>query len=741
MSALNSNKVLKTSHKSRDYYNFETLFSISFVCIVFFSFLLSGLYEEKYYLLFGFIILTLLLIMLIFQGNNISINYLTALCLLTVLTYGISIAEAADIRAAVLKTFLQFVYLAVFIIVINIMDTEKKVIRLFYGIFLTASFMSLTAFFVKGNILNIEKVINGGRFASQLEYANVFALFLTIIIIILYSISTFGFLDKRNIKYLLFKFLIIINTIALLETKSRGGFLVYIFTMILLFLFTRMYRKNIGHRILLLNMISILILFIATSLQGFLYLVCVLILPILFLISINMASNYFLKKKIYEKYFSKIFLAALLVVTIPMLFSTDLVKRLSTLSLNDANTIARLLFYSDGLRILKEHYLIGAGGGGWAALYQKYQGHAYHTVEAHSYPIQLVVETGIIGTVINIAFLVVILHAFIKRFIKNELAWYQITAFLGCIGIILHSLIDFSLSIPAISILFYSLLGVLSQKTNQIMYIKPNVIRNILISICIFFMLFSSASLYSNKVISKIVIDRAGLSLNEVKRVENEILKGIRLDPLKSDNYGYLGQLKISIGKSSNNQDLISEGIKLIEKAVKMEPNDINKHLVMAEVLRSLNMKEEAIKLYRDAINQAPLKNNGYDFLFGYFIELGKKEKDNTYFQLVINDIFSLRGKMDGVSAERKELWVGDFLGYSVQQSFFGGQAFYYLGNFEQGIELFEEALKSKSDILSNEIENELKTWIVFGESYLNKKLSYQVDDDILLELSKNFKI
>jgi O-antigen ligase len=62
------------------------------------------------------------------------------------------------------------------------------------------------------------------------------------------------------------------------------------------------------------------------------------------------------------------------------------------------------------VEIVKDHPIIGAGAGGWEALYRQYQNYSYWTTETHSHFLQVWVETGtlvvsILGYVDNPAFL------------------------------------------------------------------------------------------------------------------------------------------------------------------------------------------------------------------------------------------------------------------------------------------------------------------------------------------------
>jgi O-antigen ligase len=96
--------------------------------------------------------------------------------------------------------------------------------------------------------------------------------------------------------------------------------------------------------------------------------------------------------------------------------------------------------------------LWGSGGNAWKYLYQKHQSYGYWSSQAHNYPLQLTIDVGLLGLLI---FLLIITLTFIT-FIKN--IKYQINRyyFIIFILILIHSIIDFDLSLSAIMLLLWT---------------------------------------------------------------------------------------------------------------------------------------------------------------------------------------------------------------------------------------------------------------------------------------------
>lgn len=77
-----------------------------------------------------------------------------------------------------------------------------------------------------------------------------------------------------------------------------------------------------------------------------------------------------------------------------------------------------MTFYKDAVKVLKDYPIIGAGGGAWASIFEKYQNNPYSSRQAHSFVMQYLVETGLLGFIIFVAFLIFIFYKYIRGYIK-----------------------------------------------------------------------------------------------------------------------------------------------------------------------------------------------------------------------------------------------------------------------------------------------------------------------------------
>jgi O-antigen ligase len=87
--------------------------------------------------------------------------------------------------------------------------------------------------------------------------------------------------------------------------------------------------------------------------------------------------------------------------------------------------------------------------------------------QAHNDYLQLLVETGLAGFSIAVWFLVLVFRQAagkLKNWTETASGAPTVAALLGCIGILVHSFLDFNLQIPANAALFYVLCAIAASK-------------------------------------------------------------------------------------------------------------------------------------------------------------------------------------------------------------------------------------------------------------------------------------
>jgi O-antigen ligase len=153
---------------------------------------------------------------------------------------------------------------------------------------------------------------------------------------------------------------------------------------------------------------------------------------------------------------------ALCVLILSLLIFLDKGKVLGRLG--DLSPGIRLDIVKDSLRMFSKRPVGGWGLGTFPTVYPSYR--SFYTNqfvnEAHNDYVQLLVETGLLGFALMLWFLARLYQHGLPTSRRWEFQWdaaVSLAALLGCTGILLHSLVDFNLQIPANAALFYSLCG------------------------------------------------------------------------------------------------------------------------------------------------------------------------------------------------------------------------------------------------------------------------------------------
>lgn len=129
---------------------------------------------------------------------------------------------------------------------------------------------------------------------------------------------------------------------------------------------------------------------------------------------------------------------------------------------SDLGTDIRLQIDRDILHMFMQRPALGWGQGTFAEVYPRFRSFFTDSVvnAAHNDFLQVLVETGILGFGIMAWFLVITLRNAARKSSKwasNLNGAVSVAALLGITGMLIHSLVDFNMQIPANAAIFYSL--------------------------------------------------------------------------------------------------------------------------------------------------------------------------------------------------------------------------------------------------------------------------------------------
>ena len=166
---------------------------------------------------------------------------------------------------------------------------------------------------------------------------------------------------------------------------------------------------------------------------------------------------------------------ALVIVFLVWMGGNELTRRLISIhseAREEINGGVRLAIDRDCLRMLIKKPFLGWGLGTFPIVYPEFR--SFYTTffvnQAHNDYLQLLVETGLAGFSIAVWFLVLVFRQAankLNNWTETASGAMTVAALLGCVGILVHSFLDFNLQIPANAALFYVLCAIAASNPLQ----------------------------------------------------------------------------------------------------------------------------------------------------------------------------------------------------------------------------------------------------------------------------------
>ncbi|QZA32868.1 O-antigen ligase family protein [Hydrogenibacillus sp. N12] len=138
--------------------------------------------------------------------------------------------------------------------------------------------------------------------------------------------------------------------------------------------------------------------------------------------------------------------------------------RLADISLSTQNVSERFVFFRDSLKLIREHWLFGAGGDAWRDVFLHYASYPYYSTQTHSFIFQLAIEGGIVGVLL---FAAVLLSAFglgVRAYFQGEVheRYRVVKVAAPALYLLAHGQIDFDFSFGYVLLVFFTWLSILA---------------------------------------------------------------------------------------------------------------------------------------------------------------------------------------------------------------------------------------------------------------------------------------
>ncbi|TNJ59755.1 O-antigen ligase family protein [Paenibacillus hemerocallicola] len=297
-------------------------------------------------------------------------------------------------------------------------------------------------------------------------------------------------------------------------------------------------------------------------------------------------------------------------------------QRIENINFEQHSVLERTTFYKDSFKLIKDYPVLGAGGGGWAALYEKYQNNPYTSRQAHNFFLQFWIEVGTLGIIILAVFLIYIFYQYVRSYIKGDESSRnsKFVFYIVAISLLVHSSIDFEMSYAFIAALVYLCLGgmVSGISPNELPFTKRHFITKFRITyplalgaIAITTFIFSAVQLSANNKFSSSLNNAAAQKpLQDIMTPLNEALELQSNHPdYVATKVGFLTQLY----NQNKNEDMYNEAIKLLQDTKLKETNN---KVLFGQELQLYTIKNDQTKiaaLVGEGLNKFPWDNSLYE--------------------------------------------------------------------------------------------------------------------------------
>lgn len=398
-------------------------------------------------------------------------------------------------------------------------------------------------------------------------------------------------------------------------------------------------------------------------------------------------------------------MVAIIVIAIAIWFPTNTAITSQIDYGNLKTAFQRVNYMGTAWEMIVDRPLLGWGGGGWKEAYQSFMDHNYTTREVHSFYFQVGVETGFPGLLavggIWVSFLYLALRLYGARdnVVHRPLIWVLLSAFLLIAG---HALIDFDLSLSALTMVLWSFMGITTGLVTGVpagrqegkKYTPPNYIPvgaatvvAVLIITLSLILTQSHTYMYRGTALLR-AQQAAGVEYVEKATAYNPFNAGFRIT---------LSQVYMSMGQT---EKALAEA----QKAVELSPYDTVPRDNLAQIAMVTGKPEIADQAVEKAVELAPNRLQSYQNMTRVYAWLGQSalqegntHEARTYFEKCLQVSERMESYWNSRSETNLKMWRGPKLEVTRTMQLYLGQASYWMGEFDAAEEHLEQAAEDKN--------------------------------------------
>lgn len=682
--------------------------------------------------------------------------------------YVIAAFNAVNYGLAVDEVVKNILYFLTYWVIFQLVTEEIDISRFLHVIYLAALGVALAGLATATGIVNIKDGFLGGRIYSSFQYPNALASYL----------AATGFLglffwqkngqlslgstitDKALLKILpewllklkpygyLYATANFFLLAVLFGTKSRGGLLVtgVVFILYLIGLTWQKRLPALVH-VLITGVLGFLAVdkFIsaATAKQmemAWLWIFTGLVMALV----IQAAYNFLLARKIISlgkerRQTNRILMGLIAAVLVaggviiavnpaflPQIFSFEYLR----------NAFERFYFVTDALAMLKERPILGWGGGGWEEAYRSFQRYLYNSNEVHSYYFQVAVETGLLGLLAVVGLWAAFLWSGWRSYRaaasggpRQTLIWTMLAA---AVAIGAHALIDFDLSLSALTLSLYTLFActraayglpeiakshqespALSQGAKKNKAVKattqptgkkqkkkhkkknlpaanqpqkilpPNPAWLAVLSVITLLIFFLGITLVSAS--SYVLTAEDALGKQNVNQGLTYLKKAAAYNPFSAEYHNHLMRLYLSLGR-------YEQAVTEARQATARSRYSAAQKADLSSAYLSAGKYDEAIKYAQTALAAAPYQIVWYENLANVCATAGRneliagnKQTAGRYLRQAVKVPELIQNRVKALNEYERKMWRdGPMLAPTPRLNLSTGQAKYFLGNWQK---------------------------------------------------------
>lgn len=652
-----------------------------------------------------------------------------------VIVYGLSCLVAVNQRAAVGELLKNINYFVLLWLVTDLVKHKRDIKAFLWDLVLTGVATSVLAFAIAAGQITYEGAFVSGRLSSSFQYPNTFASYLGSAIIIAVGLTVES---SRLPEKLLLGAAGGLMALAFLFTQSRGAVLV-------------LPVAALG---------TILLLPRGKRLPAFLYYIAIagaalavagplgaaLAKPAELgnliwrqvgmgtILAAALSAVVVLIEKLLQKYQGRVVgLSAAVVVLAALglvikklgpsqLVPANVLARFQTIGLSTKGAAERIWWTKDAFRIVKDHFLLGAGGGGWEALYHQYQQYLYWSNQVHNHWLQTWVEVGTLGFLAFVALWVAVFYLGIKVVRKStDISLKVLTV--GILGAILnlaiHSFIDFNLSLSAVALALWALFALVQAAAaqaeclpkyffTQIRGTWPGTVAIALAAIAI----IGTAPLLIGFNYGQQGAKFMGY--NNIPFAIKRFEQAVKYDRLNASYKIDLAQCLEKTGQKKENQKLIQQALDLIRQGQELEPTNASFASLRAAMVFRYGFIDEGLSYAERAVELRPRDPAQYEGLAQAYVEAARYWKGKGNYEQAaktLEKLAAIPSNIQTLLAQTPEQFrtLGQPpLTVTPRLNLYVGAGYYLAGKYQQAKEILRPLTESKDANL----QAESKLWL-----------------------------